>query len=270
MSGEKKPKGLVIKLSEAGAALGWIKKSGTNNFHGYKYATEADLVSALRQELYSRGVFIFPSVTSATRTPIKVVSRDRQGNVKERETSLTEIMMTWTFVDGETGETRECVMPGCGEDSGDKGIYKAMTGCEKYMLLKSFLVPTGDDPERDTVEEALQAQDAVIDRKLDNYKAKETKQAAGKVVEIYRGKVGNLNVWCFVKSEALALLLDSGGGPLTAFAGSSRYVMEEQLEKVHDVAAGLNMSLKEVSVPDSAKKPAEASQKAASAGKLPL
>lgn len=109
---------------------------------------------------------------------------------------------------------------------------------------------------------------AVGKQRVAEYSEKLKGQAAGKVVEIYRGKVGNLNAWCFVKSEALALLLDNGGGPLTAFAGSSRYVMEEQLEKVHDVAAGLNMSLKEVSAPDSAKKPAEASQEAGNAGKV--
>jgi hypothetical protein len=30
---------------------------------------------------------------------------------------------------------------------GDKGIYKAITGANKYALLKPFLLETGDDPE---------------------------------------------------------------------------------------------------------------------------
>jgi hypothetical protein len=38
---------------------------------------------------------------------------------------------------------------GEGQDAGDKAVYKAMTGALKYCLLKTFLIPTGDDPERD-------------------------------------------------------------------------------------------------------------------------
>jgi hypothetical protein len=38
---------------------------------------------------------------------------------------------------------------GAGTDSGDKAPYKAMTGASKYAELLSFLIPTGDDPEKD-------------------------------------------------------------------------------------------------------------------------
>ena len=35
------------------------------------------------------------------------------------------------------------------EDAGDKGIYKAIAGAQKYALMKVFMIPTGDDPEAD-------------------------------------------------------------------------------------------------------------------------
>lgn len=38
---------------------------------------------------------------------------------------------------------------GFGEDSGDKAIYKAITGAIKYFGSENFLVSTGDDPERE-------------------------------------------------------------------------------------------------------------------------
>lgn len=167
---------LVQKLAEAGQAIGWIEKSGRNQFHNYNYATEADLVSKLRGELFSRNVFIFPTVISVERSVITVRSM-KNGQVNERDTALTNVMVRWTFVDGDTGETMTCDMPGCGEDSGDKGVYKAMTGSEKYLLMKAFLIPTGDDPEKDSpvdYQSGREAAAAVGKAKVEAHKAKQT------------------------------------------------------------------------------------------------
>ena len=40
-------------------------------------------------------------------------------------------------------------MSGSGQDAGDKGIFKAISGAQKYALMKAFMIPTGDDPEQD-------------------------------------------------------------------------------------------------------------------------
>jgi hypothetical protein len=58
--------------------------------------------------------------------------------------------MRFTAHDGETGETLSWDMYGQGSDSLDKGAFKSTTGAVKYGLLKLFLVPTGDDPERES------------------------------------------------------------------------------------------------------------------------
>ena len=42
----------------------------------------------------------------------------------------------------------EVVSSGTGADTQDKGVGKAMTGAYKYMLLKTFAIPTGDDPDK--------------------------------------------------------------------------------------------------------------------------
>jgi len=149
---------LVRKLAEVMAAVGWIEKSGYNEFHKYKYAQEADLVSALRGELAERNVMIFPDVKTYERKPLEVETLKWDDVAKAkvpvvRKTQLAEILVDWTFVDGDSGEFRTISIPGVGEDNVDKGFYKAFTGSEKYMLMKTFLIPTGDDPEKDNAEE---------------------------------------------------------------------------------------------------------------------
>lgn len=120
------------------AAVERIPKHGRNEFHHYDYATEADIVAAIRGELASRHIILLPGITGRTREP-----------VGEKGSVLTHLDMTFTFIDGETGETLERQWLGAGTDKEDKGAYKAMTGGEKYFLLKTFLIPTGDDPEQD-------------------------------------------------------------------------------------------------------------------------
>ena len=52
-------------------------------------------------------------------------------------------------MDSETGECVSGMFYGVGQDSGDKGIWKAVTGAIKYIMTSTFLIPTGDDPEKD-------------------------------------------------------------------------------------------------------------------------
>jgi hypothetical protein len=134
---------LSNKLADVMAAVSRIPKNGWNDFHKYHYATEADIADAIRGELASRHVCLVPSVESyeIREIPSKKAEKDSR--------FVTFLSMTFTFEDGETGQRIEKRWLGAGEDSGDKGVYKAMTGAEKYFLLKTFLIPTGDDPEKD-------------------------------------------------------------------------------------------------------------------------
>lgn len=122
-------------------AVDRIPKRGKNAFHGYQYATEADVSDAVRRELSKRGIATF--VSSAM-----VQAREVQSS-KGRATILTDAAIEVTFACGETGATFTVQAAGTGEDNSDKGIYKAITGAVKYALMKSLLIPTGDDPEDD-------------------------------------------------------------------------------------------------------------------------
>jgi hypothetical protein len=153
--------GLVKKLCQVMAEAGYIKKRGRNEKFNYDYATEADVVDALREKLASRNVFVFPSVIQAER---KQHSKTSNGG----DMFITDIVVKWTFLDGDTGETQECLMPGCGTDTGDKGVYKAITGSSKYLFLKAFMLPTGDDPENEKPDhhEGVKAAQSVATAKL--------------------------------------------------------------------------------------------------------
>lgn len=129
---------LIKKLAAVMKAVERIPKNGHNSFYNYDYATEADIVAAVRNELASRNVICLPTIGNRHREP-----------VGEKGMVLTHLDMTFTFVDGDTGEREVCPWLGAGADKEDKGVYKAMTGGEKYFLLKTFLIPTGDDPEQD-------------------------------------------------------------------------------------------------------------------------
>ncbi len=132
---EKKPN-LVMKLAEVMLAVSHVEKRGRNDFHKYDYATDADILAAVRKELAERNVVLLPGCDAEHRESV--------GSKGEVVTSLS---MTMTFLDGDSGETLERPWRGWGTDKLDKGGYKAMTGGEKYFILKSFLLPTGDDPE---------------------------------------------------------------------------------------------------------------------------
>lgn len=167
---EPKPKSLVSKLAEVMAAVSYLQKTGTNSKQNYKYAREADVVAAIRPELAKRNIFIFPNVIDVKRTKIERLDFDKS----LKFSWATDVLVEWTFVDGDSGEERKCIIPGCSESPGDKGVYVCMTGSEKYLLMKSFLLPTGDDPESDDNEEkgSKEAAQAVAKRKIKEHEEK--------------------------------------------------------------------------------------------------
>ena len=140
----KIPTGVAKKLLAVMAAVGWVEKSGTNQAQRYKYVEEAEVIAAARKAMVDNKLVLIPSCTS--RTYSEVVSN--QGN----KGHIAHVMMQYSLVDAETGECVQFDIPGDGQDYGDKGIYKAITGANKYALLKLLQMPTGDDPENDSKE----------------------------------------------------------------------------------------------------------------------
>jgi len=121
-------KNLSTKLVKVMNAVGHIKKDGRNDFHHYNYVTEAAVMAEVRKALINEGVFLSQSVENLG-----------------KEGDLTTVVMYNTFIDTISGETLTVKSVGQGQDKGDKGSAKAITNAVKYMLLKNFMLSTGDD-----------------------------------------------------------------------------------------------------------------------------
>lgn len=138
---------LVLKLTQIMAETHWVEKKGRNAFFNYEYAKEADILNAVRDKLAENKIFIFTSIES---TDFKESGkRTKDGSPM----NLVFVKTKHTFWDAESGETAEVFGQGCGEDSGDKAVYKAITGAMKYFISKNFLISAGDDPEKDDEKE---------------------------------------------------------------------------------------------------------------------
>jgi len=125
-------------LHQVMSSVSYVQKTGKNAFHGYKYAGEADLLEKLRPAMLEAGLILLPSVRDVS--PI-----DEHG--------VTTVRMEYTLVhkDGDIWPFPICAAGQGGDRNkngvGDKGLYKAITGANKYLLFKLFQIETGDDPE---------------------------------------------------------------------------------------------------------------------------
>lgn len=133
---------LVKKLAEVMKQVKYIQKTGFNDFHRYRYATEADVNEKVREVLADHNVVLIPNVKSH--------SVREHTNAKGKTEYIVTVGVEFTFYDGDSGETITFMTYGEGQDAGDKGTYKAITGAQKYALMKAFMIPTGDDPESDS------------------------------------------------------------------------------------------------------------------------
>jgi hypothetical protein len=126
---------IAAKLVAAGQSIGHIAKGGRNDFHKYDYVTDADVLDKVRDALYAQGVAVLVNVVTV------------EHHFGEDKNVFTTVRGDVTFTDSESGEQMVAGFAGTGSDKGDKGYYKAVTGGVKYQLLKTLLIPTGDDPE---------------------------------------------------------------------------------------------------------------------------
>lgn len=133
------PEATILRaLNMVMAEVDYVQKKGENDFHGYKYATEADVLARLRPAMVKHGLLLIPSVN-------QVSSIDPHGN------TVVTIQYTLAHASGAVWP-HPIVAAGCGGDKnksgvGDKGLYKALTGANKYLLFKLFQIETGNDPE---------------------------------------------------------------------------------------------------------------------------
>jgi len=123
--------------------VGYVQKQKGQNLN-YTFASEKEFIKALRPSMIEHGVFMF-------------VGKMDQLNQTEYTTGKGSLMLrstvhgivTFSHISG-TQITVDAY--GEGSDSGDKSLNKAMTDMYKYALRQTFMIETGDDPDKDKQE----------------------------------------------------------------------------------------------------------------------
>lgn len=135
---EQSRNGLYVKISKVMEDVSYLQKDdnikfGTTN---YKAISEEKVTQAVRTSLIKNGLVILP------------IKQDHS-----KEGNLTTVNVTYKIVDIESGDFEELVSSGTGVDMQDKGVGKAMTYAYKYLLLRTFAIPTGEDTDKISNEE---------------------------------------------------------------------------------------------------------------------
>ncbi len=107
----------------------------------YRAVSSEQVLEKVRPLMNTNKLLLIPNVTGANVT----VGSTSSGTARY----LTELTMTMTWYDVESGESLSVPWYGQGVDlAGEKGVGKANTYAEKYFIMKFFHVPTPkDDPD---------------------------------------------------------------------------------------------------------------------------
>lgn len=133
----------------------------------YRVLSEAKVLTALRPKFIKHGLVMYPVECHAVKT----------GNI-------TQNNITFRIVHVESGEWIDVASYGEGADSQDKGAGMSMTYALKNALLKTFLIVSGEDPDKTSSDD--------LDRRFKDEKEWEDalKRAFGSVDQLEKdGKV---------------------------------------------------------------------------------
>ena len=122
------------KILEVMKAIEYLNKDDAVKYGqtSYKAMSEEKVTTTVRKELIKQGLVVFP------------IQQDviKDGNITTTNT-------TYRMVNTEDpAEYIDLASSGQGADTQDKGVGKAMTYSFKYMLLRTFAIPTGEDPDK--------------------------------------------------------------------------------------------------------------------------
>lgn len=98
----------------------------------YRAISEEKVTTIIRKSLITHGIVIVP------------VKQEHS-----KDGFLTTVDVTYRIQNVEDEHDYiEAVSSGTGVDTQDKGVGKAMTYAYKYLLLRTFAIPTGEDPDK--------------------------------------------------------------------------------------------------------------------------
>lgn len=100
----------------------------------YRAISEEKVTTTIRKSLITHGIVIVPV---------------KQEHSKDGVLTTVDVTYRIQNVEDES-DYIEAVSSGTGVDTQDKGVGKAMTYAYKYLLLRTFAIPTGEDPDKNS------------------------------------------------------------------------------------------------------------------------
>lgn len=137
---ERNPMNIYQKVAKARELIGVVKKDGKVSFKStnYNYQRAEDIKLAVRNACEQVGLIIIPE----------------QFNIVSDVGNIITTVQKYKIIDVDSGAFIACEMGGMGQDSGDKRIYKAETGCFKYLMKQVFQIPADNDTDPDIIPSA--------------------------------------------------------------------------------------------------------------------
>lgn len=139
-------KTIYSKLVEVRKEIWGMEKSGFNDMQKYKYFSDDQIAEKFRS-LFNKFWIAFEYSSKITG------NREISSTKAWTKQFVTDVEVEYKFVDMETGDFVAWFACWSWNDTGDKWVYKAITGAVKYIYMKTFQISTGDDPENDEVKE---------------------------------------------------------------------------------------------------------------------
>lgn len=171
------------KISSVMSEVSYLSKDDKVEFGTTKYKaiSEEKVTSTVRSSLIKNGIVIIP------------VEQEHR-----REGTLTTVNVTYRIQNIEDVDDYILAKSsGTGADTQDKGVGKAMTYAYKYLLLRTFAIPTGEDPDK--------ISSAELDEKMEEERLQ--KEAESKKIDEL--KISSLKALCERKGKPYEFLLRS-------------------------------------------------------------
>jgi len=158
MSETKQSNSVYPKLLEVRKKVTYLQKQAKGG--QYDYVSSSQVLASVRTAMDEQGLLLLAAIVD-----YHVTAYDSKG----RNSFFTELNMSMTWVDAETGDEVSLPWYAQGVDlAGEKGVGKALTYAEKYFLLKQFNIATDkDDPDafqqaHETAEQKQATRDELI------------------------------------------------------------------------------------------------------------
>lgn len=129
----------LVEIQKSVRALGKNENAGSGA-SAYRYVSGSKVLDVIRPKMDDLGVLLVQQVDSIENQRIDY--KTKQG---EKSELLSNVMMTFTWIDAESGEKLAVPFGANGMNNWDKGLGSALTYAERYFLLKFFHIATDED-----------------------------------------------------------------------------------------------------------------------------